>query len=69
MPVPDELAIKFHNAAVTNDTIELESPEDYDCVVKIARAWARKTRRGVRTSRKELTFSFTSLRQYQKDQK
>jgi len=69
MPVPDEFAIRFHNAAVTNETIEMETAEDYDRVVKIARSWARKTRRGVRTTRKDLSFTFTNLRQYQRDQK
>lgn len=63
-PLPENLRIIFHNAYMGQEPIELDTPEDYDAIIRLARQYARRIKVGLRTSRRELKFWFSAKRDY-----
>lgn len=62
--LPDGLRIMFHNAYIGQEPIELDTPEDYDTVIRLARQYARRIKVGLRTNRSDLKFWFSTKREY-----
>jgi hypothetical protein len=62
--VPREAEIIFHNALTNGEPVQVNDPDGFDFVVKLARQYARKVKAGVRTVRSDGQIIFTQKREY-----